>query len=526
MLFRFTCIKAYIVFALLLVFSGNIYAINLKSLLMPGKLIEGHAKYEANCNKCHNDFDKKQQTRLCLACHELIDKDIKNHKGFHGLNKNIAKAKCKQCHTDHKGRQANIVHLNKWQFNHDLTDFKLKGKHSNTDCHLCHAANKKYRQAFSACYSCHKKDDQHNGKMGKKCGNCHQEDSWKKNRFNHNKTRFRLKGKHKKATCDQCHLNKQYKNIAKKCVACHQSNDIHTGNMGTKCQSCHNEKSWKNTRFDHNKKTKFKLLGKHKKLACHSCHKTPVAQAKKQKKLGKSCYACHQKEDIHGGRNGKKCNDCHNNKNWGQTSFDHDKTKFPLTGAHKKQNCFSCHNSKPSTKKRVRQCQDCHQNEDPHSNKLGKHCDNCHNTTDWLDNIVFDHDLSQFPLTGMHISLACESCHLDQQYKNTQKQCYACHKEDDIHQQVFGEQCEVCHNPNDWNLWTFNHNLQTDFKLENSHKDLKCDSCHRQKINHNHNTIRTCYSCHKQDDQHDGAYGHHCSACHNTKHFYEYNIGH
>ena len=54
-----------------------------ESLLMPGKLIEGHAKYEAECSKCHSSFEKKSQTKKCLDCHDKIEKDIKTKQGFH-----------------------------------------------------------------------------------------------------------------------------------------------------------------------------------------------------------------------------------------------------------------------------------------------------------------------------------------------------------------------------------------------------------------------------------------------------------
>ena len=67
---------------MLLPFSG--IAESLESAVMPGKVIEGHAKYENECNNCHKRFDKDAQTNLCLDCHKKTAEDLRNRKGFHG----------------------------------------------------------------------------------------------------------------------------------------------------------------------------------------------------------------------------------------------------------------------------------------------------------------------------------------------------------------------------------------------------------------------------------------------------------
>ena len=48
----------------------------IKSLVMPGKVIEGHAKYENECGRCHKSFSKESQNHLCRDCHETVDVDI------------------------------------------------------------------------------------------------------------------------------------------------------------------------------------------------------------------------------------------------------------------------------------------------------------------------------------------------------------------------------------------------------------------------------------------------------------------
>ena len=48
-------------------------------------------------------------------------------------------AACSTCHRDHKGRDANIVPLDKKQFDHKTTGWELKGAHAKIKCEACHA---------------------------------------------------------------------------------------------------------------------------------------------------------------------------------------------------------------------------------------------------------------------------------------------------------------------------------------------------------------------------------------------------
>ena len=99
----------------------------IKTLIMPGDLIQGHADIEQDCDKCHQKFERGKQRVLCLDCHDDIAQDIDAHAGFHGLSDKAREDSCKSCHTDHVGRDADIVHLNKRTFDHTLTDFALLG---------------------------------------------------------------------------------------------------------------------------------------------------------------------------------------------------------------------------------------------------------------------------------------------------------------------------------------------------------------------------------------------------------------
>ncbi len=526
MLLQRICIKSlHLSGALLLLIASNAYAVSFETLLMPGKVIEGHAKYEEQCEKCHNDFDKSKQKERCLDCHEKVNADVKADKGFHGKSKAVKTTECKTCHTEHKGRDAKVVHLDKQRFDHELTDFKLTGKHKDLTCGLCHQDDKLYREAKSQCNDCHKKIDIHKGKMGEKCQDCHKTDTWTKTEFDHDKTKFKLKGKHKEVLCDSCHPNQKYKDIPKECNACHISNDVHSGNMGAKCDDCHSPVKWKESKFNHDKETKFKLKGVHKKTKCAACHSKPAKEEKKAGRLKKECIACHKLDDVHGKRNGNDCAKCHNEERWSDSEFNHDKkTKFPLTGAHKEQACHVCHRGEPSKEKLKKDCLSCHKPEDVHKGELGKACDNCHQTSKWNEKIRFDHDITRFPLSGQHTLAPCEACHIEQKFKDTKRNCNSCHDDEDSHKGAFGDVCEVCHNPNDWLLWYFNHNKQSDFKLEDSHENLNCKSCHSKPVEETKKLKRDCYSCHRADDIHNRDFGRDCARCHNTNKFIEYKI--
>jgi hypothetical protein len=495
--------------------AGYAQAGPLESLMMPGKVIEGHKKYENNCENCHESFSKKKQTRLCRKCHEEIDKDINQHKGYHGRISNIENIECNACHTDHKGRDMDIIQLGKQTFDHAKTDFRLKGKHRSVVCNACHLPAKKYREAPSQCYSCHKSDDIHKGSLGKKCQQCHSENNWQKSGFDHDKTDFKLSGKHKKTNCNNCHINQQYKDTPKACHQCHITRDIHRGVFGKKCSNCHRTDKWDFSTFNHDENTDFILSGKHRSIQCESCHrKNPY-----QHKTASGCINCHKADDIHSGVFGKKCQACHSDKNWASTSFNHNRdTDFKLENKHQQTRCDNCHQRNAYKSKTVRDCYSCHRSDDVHKGSQGKQCDSCHNDKGWANKVAFDHDLSNFPLIGLHASVACEDCHINADYKQTSTACFDCHEHKDIHKKQFGKKCNECHNPNAWNRWQFDHDTQTDYPLQGSHRDLECHACHR--IDSKSTTAdQNCYSCHAGDDKHSGRFGYQCERCHNEDSF-------
>jgi len=492
----------------------------IQSLVMPGPVIEGHAKYENECSECHKSFSKQSQSRLCRSCHENIDADIANRKGSHGLGKS-RDADCKYCHTEHKGRDADIVQMVTESFNHSETDFELKGAHAITRCTACHVPDKKYHEAPGLCISCHERDDVHKGQLGEGCADCHDERSWSGQEFNHDDTEFRLLDKHADVACNSCHVNQQYRDLSSDCHACHGLNDVHAGRYGRDCNACHTEAGWDRTRFDHDRDTKYLLGGKHETVKCDLCHTGNLAS----QKLDTACISCHRGDDEHSGRYGRECQSCHKPHGWDKARFDHTvKTKFPLNGKHEDVRCASCHRGDAYAEKLATGCVDCHGPDDVHKGQQGKRCQNCHDENGWGERIRFEHDMARFPLIGLHAATPCEECHLTAEFKKAASDCDACHQADDIHNRRLGMQCERCHNPNGWTLWEFDHGAQTDFSLDGGHEGIDCLACHNRDASGGFNVSAVCADCHRTDDVHDGQFGRYCDRCHVTESFHAVEI--
>ena len=154
------------------------------------------------------------------------------HHGFHGRMPNAGVGECRACHTEHKGREADIVQLDRAQFDHRLTDFALEGAHAALECASCHKKGEAWRKAPATCAGCHKADDVHRGQFTQSCGECHGSLSWSGGKFDHDKTEFKLTGAHLTVTCDACHIGGRYKPTPKSCVGCHATDDEHRGSRG------------------------------------------------------------------------------------------------------------------------------------------------------------------------------------------------------------------------------------------------------------------------------------------------------
>ncbi len=489
--------------------------LDLKSMiLMPGPLTQAHAEQEPVCDSCHSSFDKAAQDSLCLDCHEEVAADRKQKQGFHGLSPMASSLSCKRCHTDHKGRDYNIVRLDLDIFEHQHTNFPLAGKHVGTACSSCHQAGTEFREADGSCHACHQEQDQHRGSLGKECADCHTADGWHKPAtFDHDNTDFSLQGRHRELECSSCHAGEQYSFDNSSCIGCHQLRDVHLGRYGQDCERCHTQDDWSTPSFDHTTETDFRLTGKHQDSACQACH----FDGMEDNKPSTECVSCHRSSDIHSGRHGSKCASCHNTSGWDQARFDHGKeANWPLSGKHQDIACLQCHRGSLDDPLDG-ECKSCHLTDNVHKAENLDDCGSCHQPTEWSETDGFDHELAKFPLEGMHAIAPCESCHESHEFLLARNQCKDCHLADDVHQSSMGSQCESCHTPNGWLLWSFDHDSKTDFKLTGAHAGLSCDSCHHG--DGADDVPRDCVGCHAAEDRHEGSFGGNCGRCHSSDSF-------
>lgn len=462
-----------------------------------------HADVE--CAKCHEkrfikDEDilvmlKKQPqrdtflgtTKQCVGCHfdehrEQVDQ------------------KCESCHNEKAWKPAP-------GFDHDKTKYPLEGQHKKVACKECHPTVRDEETAenafpapvsmsflkyapldFKRCTDCHK--DPHDGKFGPRCEGCHTVQGWRiikssaDERAFHEKTRYPLRGEHAFVMCRSCHgpfpgKRAKFKGLPfERCTDCHA--DGHLGQIliaknkkakGGLCEDCHSVEGFMPPKYDleQHAKSSFPLEGAHKAASCGACHpqlpalkaKIPVAvkaELRRQKrpelfsfalfdyaKPTNRCDTCHG--DPHGGQFGTKpCTDCHQTDAFTKATFDHSKTKFPLTGKHEKTACRSCHlpDAKGVTKYTGLEvaCASCHA--DVHAGQFGKGpgaqgdaCDRCHGTEAFKPS-TFKHQppFTPFLLDGQHAKAQCVACHPDvkvqgnvtvRKYRPLPQACEGCH---------------------------------------------------------------------------------------------------
>ena len=89
--------------------------------------------------------------------------------------------------------------------------FQLTGAHLAVPCNACHpspdpARPPSFRVARIDCFSCHQKDDPHQGQFGTRaCEGCHATASFAVTNFDHSRTRYPLDGAHRTVPCAGCH---------------------------------------------------------------------------------------------------------------------------------------------------------------------------------------------------------------------------------------------------------------------------------------------------------------------------------
>jgi hypothetical protein len=201
--------------------------------------------------------------------------------------------------------------------------------------------------------------------------------------------------------------------------------------------------------------------------------------------------------------------------------------------------CKYCH--QPFATSQAESCRQCHTDiADQIDQQRGLHgvligvdsCRTCHSDHkgrdfDMVNQALekFDHNLTDFPLDGEHLSLDCQECHQANEFRISSA-CSDCHREPDTHAGLFSLDCAECHSTQNWDSATwegseFNHEL-FGFQLIKHAVDyqgaaIACMECHQT------NTVEvnqiTCKNCHEQHDasfmqSHVESFGLNCIACH------------
>jgi hypothetical protein len=403
-------------------------------------------------------------TLRCTGCHSrarLRDPEALDEAGadpdrtFLGLP-----TACGDCHSDPHGGQfaprtcAECHGQDRWtpvaSFDHEHTAFPLTGRHRSVACDRCHprgdrravrGASRFKGVPFASCADCHR--DPHAGRLGPQCSSCHATAGWNQGateRFDHDRTRYPLRGRHRQVACDSCHRGGRTTRLPfDRCTDCHA--DRHAGQLarradGGRCESCHDVEGFLPARFgteDH--EAAWPLTGSHLAVPCDSCHRDVLVDRLRAAGLARggggsrtteqlrfastACASCHR--DPHAGRTDRVagaagCAACHVTDGWHDVAFDHARTRFPLTAAHARIACVRCHpgtvgeiafTGRPTT------CDGCHA--DPHAGQFARAgttaCTRCHAEDAWRI-AAFDHDrATAFPLEGAHRRVACAACH-------------------------------------------------------------------------------------------------------------------
>lgn len=421
------------------------------------------------CDKCHvaGSDGKRRWTGLpvdCASCHR------DPHRGSF-------QSTCQSCHNTSAWKSVSQAVLSS-RFDHAKTRFPLLGKHEGLDCAKCHVnGNFKQELIFQTCSDCHL--DAHNGQFTERadkgeCASCHTVNGFTPTTFTvaeHEKTAYKLQGKHVDVLCAKCHVPAGkatlYRLKFERCTTCHQ--DAHAGQFQgppnqNRCENCHTVNGFHPSTFTLAKHstTRYRLSGAHVAIPCEECHKpgrSPLYPNSAAFRFGSfECTTCHEdphrgqfqdrmaKADSHGAPLG--CQACHTLETWKDvTKFDHASTKFQLQGAHRAVACIDCHRPanmdvklmQANFKSAPTRCEECHA--EAHGGQFANarkvtECASCHNTNKWKPSI-FDHNTrTQFKLEGVHANVRCARCHTlikesDGKdvlfYKPTPRECAACH---------------------------------------------------------------------------------------------------
>lgn len=472
---------------------------------LTGWPLEGKHRY-TDCEKCHSKKTPKGmatflgQRTACTSCHFGQGAEA----GPGGPNPHrftdVALTDCTVCHDQAKW---SVERLGATRFDHDRTEFPLRGQHVERRCTGCHERLETFEVEvdFDDCGGCH--DDSHRSVISRgrwdgrrireagprRCDDCHTPKvEFRRTRFRHEaEVGFPLDGRHAENRCQDCHeVDSGTEAPDANCAACHE--DVHRARFEPEpCESCHVADGFGKMVYDHAARADMALTGQHGKIPCGDCHRFGIGPRFERFESGE-CADCHRHEGAHCGQFGREnCERCHVRGGDRTSRFDHALTRFPLERAHASVDCARCH--RPARLGEGPDCRDavayagldpscggCHT--DAHGGSLGSDCRRCHTGGAPFATVVFDHDRdSRFPLTGFHQLTACAECHPQRTYALGETRCVSCHDDDDVHQARLGDDCARCHEPSG-GAPKFEHALHARWPLEGTHRRIECERCH------------------------------------------------
>jgi len=396
--------------------------------------VTSHAETGGECEACHTaPWESATMADRCTVCHTDIAEQMRAAATLHGtLMHDSPDLGCRHCHPEHRGAQASLTVMDDAAFPHEVVGFSLNGHQLTaarepftcTDCH--HGDVTTFD--LDSCDACHRQTDQvfmiaHTLSFGSACLDCHDGVDRLGKDFDHNNFSFKLTGEHVELACVQCHVNARgfgdFAVSSQGCDSCHRDEDPHAGRFGQNCGECHTADGWSPAKFDHNLAA-FKLEGEHVEVACESCHEN-----RQFKGTPMDCYSCHREDDEHNGEYGTDCAACHNPSDWEDADFDHNRSNFPLTGAHAGVACESCHSSGQFAGLST-DCASCHRDPAFHAGMFGLDCAGCHTTDNWFARYNGPHPgIADEGGRGVnHGGASCRDCHTQTLQSAT---CLACH---------------------------------------------------------------------------------------------------
>ena len=464
--------------------------------------------HEVPCVDCHETEGKwKGLEPACASCHE-------DPHGVHPSRRKVRSA-CETCHTDINW---DALPLAPFLFDHNDTaqcDYRLEGAHGRVACAECHDDWVFFPIAHQSCQDCH--SDPHRTDFEAPCEDCHAAPvNFEVADFDHDRTPFRLLGKHRSVGCEDCHENGVSEALPfSRCGSCHP--DRHRGEFKPKdCNACHSVSGGFTSiaRFDHDD-TPFPLTDEHAVTPCDSCHKGG-SRAVFRGLPSSDCDACHK--DAHDARfEPVDCSRCHSPVDFRVPIFDHGSTAFPHTGKHVGLQCEKCHTGGTWTDLQHDSCANCHGDANPHELMPSESCAECHQTTGFSE-IVFDHETGTgFALGLMHSEAQCSECHAAvSSFVGNEPACMTCH-ETPTKAHYEGE-CGSCHTEAHWapgGLGDADHAV-TGFALRGAHARQSCTSCHAEGHPRGE-AVASCAACHGADDTHRHLLGNTCEDCHTAR---------